>query len=116
MIQVRRAADGHVLLTRVRRCRTISGLAWGFMFRRRLRPGEGRLWALWPGMPVGIHMYWVFCHLGVIWLDAQRRVVAKTVARSWRAYHPSVAASYILEGPPALAEQVQVGEALEWEG
>lgn len=60
-----------------------------------------------------IHMWAVFFPLGVIWLDAGRRVVDMALARPWRMYTPRAAAQFILEAHPSILEEVARGDHLE---
>jgi hypothetical protein len=42
--------------------------------------------------------------------------VHKALAKSWRPYYASPqAARYVLEGPPALLEQIPIGDRLSFE-
>jgi uncharacterized protein len=89
----------------------------GFMFRRRLKPGEALLFVN-PRETIvdaAIHMLFVGMPLGVVWLDGERRVVDTVVAKPWRMhYAPSQPAKYFLEGSPGLLEQVGIGDCVMW--
>ncbi len=114
-VMVRRAAgDGPVL--RARWCASPGARALGLMFRRRLAPDEGLVLVgkRASRRAAAIHMAFVFMPLAVFWLDGQRRVVGKVLARPWRAYHPPQPAQYVLEAGPEHLEAFQVGEVLEF--
>jgi uncharacterized membrane protein (UPF0127 family) len=100
---------------RARWCDTFACKLRGLMFRRRLAPGEGLLLVERSEgrTQTAIHMAMVFFPLGVIWLDADLRVVDKRVALPWRIYAPGVPAQYVLEGEPAVLECVAKGDVLE---
>lgn len=61
-----------------------------------------------------IHMFGVFFSLGVVWIDAGKRVVDLTVAGPLRIYTPNKAAQYVLEGRPEILDEVAVGDVLEF--
>ena len=89
----------------------------GFMFRRKLEPGEALLFVN-PRETIAdaaIHTLFVGMPLGVVWLDGERRVVDTVVAKPWRPhYAPSQPAKYFLEGSPGLLEQVGIGDCVMW--
>jgi hypothetical protein len=94
--------------------------ARGFMFRRKLEPGEALLFVN-PRETIAdaaIHMLFVGMPLGVVWLDSARRVVDTVLAQPWRVhYAPRRPAKYILEGEPGLLEGTVIGtEMLFTEG
>jgi uncharacterized membrane protein (UPF0127 family) len=64
-----------------------------------------------------IHMFFVFFPIAVAWLDADRRVVDKALARPFHPYYASQRpAQYFVESAPALLDRVNVGDRLSWEG
>jgi len=103
-------------LVRARWCVSFLCRLRGLTFRRALDPGEGLLLVdrAEGRLSASIHMWMVFFPIGVIWLDAERRVVDARVALPWRAYIPAAPAQYILEGEPGLIEHVARGERLVW--
>jgi len=57
----------------------------------------------------------VFSPIAVVWLDGERRVVDKALARPFRPYYaPRKPAQYYVEGHPSLLERVRVGDRLEF--
>ena len=63
-----------------------------------------------------IHMFFVFFDIGVIWLDAQQRVVDKKLARPFRPYYAAQApARYFIECHPGALGFVRVGDQLDLE-
>lgn len=114
-LQVYNRTQGGEALLRARWCASFGCRLRGLTFRRNLPPGEGLLLVesreSVPG--AGIHMMAVFMELGVVWLDADFRVVDTVCAQPWRMYLPAAPARYILEGTPALLEHVKMGDQLE---
>jgi uncharacterized membrane protein (UPF0127 family) len=105
------------LARRVRLCDTFGRRLRGLMFRRTLDPDEAYVFVYSrEGVTeTTIHMFFVFYPIAVLWLDARRRVVDQVLARPFRPYYaPHQAAQYVIEGPPALLEWVQVGDELEF--
>ena len=86
--------------------------ARGFMFRRKLEPGEALLFVN-PRETIAdaaIHMLFVGMPLGVVWLDSEGRVVDTVLAQPWRMhYAPQQPAKYVLEGAPGLLKTLVLG-------
>jgi uncharacterized membrane protein (UPF0127 family) len=60
-----------------------------------------------------IHMFFCFFSIGVVWLDAQQRVVDAKLAKPWRPYYaPAKPAQYFIEARPHILEKVTVGDQL----
>jgi len=99
-------------------CRAFGEKARGFMFRRSLKPDEILIFvngeeSKWGS---GIHMFFVFTPIAVIWLNKGKKVVDKTLALPFRpCYFPAYPAQYFLEGPASLLEKVEVGDELDFE-
>ena len=109
--------SGKVLAQRVVRCDTFWKRGLGLMFRGSLDEGEVYLFVEGrEGVAqTTIHMFFVFFPIAVIWLDRQRRVVDKVLARPFRPFYaPRRPAQYYVEGHPSLLESVQEGDELEF--
>jgi len=105
------------LLTRVYCCDTFWRRLRGVMFRRPLADDEGYLFVESRASiaATAIHMFFVSFPIAVIWLDDDRRVVDKVLARPWRPYYaPRRPARYYLEAAPGLLERVTIGDELGW--
>ena len=64
-------------------------------------------------MPKGPGIIFVFYPIAVLWLDADKRVVDKVLARPFRPYYaPRQPAQYFVEGVPGLLEQVRLDDEL----
>ena len=111
-------AQGRVLLSRVKWCASFGAKLRGLMFRRAIEPDEGLVLAEGRSSiaATSIHMFFVPFAIAAIWLDEDCRIVHKVLAKAWRPYYAAPRrARYVLEGPPALLEQVTLGEQLTFE-
>ena len=113
--EVRDEATGDLILGRVRRCSSFLCRLRGLTFRRRL--GENRGLLLVGGREsragAAIHMMFVFFPIGVVWLDAENRVVDTCLARPFQMLRaPKEPAQDVLEGPPGLLQRVRLGQVL----
>lgn len=87
------------------------------MFRASLPEDEVYLFieARESVVQTAIHMFFVFFDIGVVWLDGDKRVVDRALARPFRPYYaPSRPAQYFLEGRPAILERVRPGDLLDF--
>jgi len=110
--------SGECLARRVLRCDTFWKRGRGLMFRRALPEDEVLLFVerRESVAQTTIHMLFVFFPIAVVWLDGDRRVVDKRLARPFRPYYaPRRPAQYYIEGQPSLLERVSIGDQLEFE-
>jgi uncharacterized membrane protein (UPF0127 family) len=87
------------------------------MFRRALAEDEVYLFVERRESlaQTAIHMFFVFFPIAVVWLDRDRRVVDKALARPFRPYYaPQRPAQYFVEGHVSLLERVSLGDQLEF--
>jgi uncharacterized membrane protein (UPF0127 family) len=109
---------GQRLASRVKLCDTYWTKLQGLMFRRTLDADQVLVFCYDRESIVEttIHMFFVFFSIAVVWLDAERRVVDKALAKPFRPYYaPKTAAQYYVEGDPGLLEQIQIGDQLAFE-
>ena len=109
---------GQTLASQVRLCDTFWTKLRGLMFRRALDPDEALVFCYEreSTAETSIHMFFVFFDIAVLWLDAERRVVDKVLAKSFRPYYASrKPAQYFCEGDPRLLERAQIGDQLAFE-
>ena len=109
---------GQTLTARVKMCDTFWRKLQGLMFRRALDPDESLVfcYSRESTAETSIHMFFVFFSIAVVWLDAERRVVDKVLAKPFRPYYaPQKPAQFFVEGDPGLLEQVQIGDQLAFE-
>ncbi len=111
-------SDGTALPLNARRCDTFLCRLRGLTFRSRLAEDEGLLFIeKHEGrLLTAIHMLFVFCDIGVVWINAQGRVVDAKRAKPFRLYYaPREPARCYLEGPPALLDWIEIGETLTFD-
>ena len=109
--------SGEVIARRVVRCDRFLTRGRGLMFRRALAEDEVYLFVerRESVAQTTIHMFFVFFPIAVIWLDRQRQVVDKALARPFRPYYaPKKPAQYFVEGHVSLLERVSAGDQLEF--
>ncbi len=107
---------GETIARDVVRCDTFWKRGRGLMFRRALAQDQVYLFVerRESVAQTAIHMWFVFFPIAVVWLDRDRRVVDKALARPFRPYYaPRGPAQYYVEGHPSLLERVSVGDQLE---
>lgn len=88
------------------------------MFREELELDEGLLLVgkRENKIDAAIHMIGVRKDLAVFWLDNERQIVDRQLARRWRPlYIPERPARYILELHAGRYEDLKVGEVLHFE-
>lgn len=88
------------------------------MFRKDLDP-QGGLLMTQKGESrtnAAIHMFFVGLDLGVLWLDAKKKIVDIKLAKSWQPiYTPVSPAKYILEIHPRRLPEFKIGDQLSFE-
>ena len=115
-VRVRNLSRGGEGILRARWCQSSLCRMRGLMFKRQLPPGEGLILvgAADDRTNAAIHMFGVYFDLGVVWINSLGEVVDCRLARPWRIYAPSAPARYVLEGRPAILEQIVIGDKLEF--
>ena len=108
---------GKRLLARVRHCASFSCRLRGLTWRQSLDEDEGLLLVgkRESRTDAAIHMFFVFFPIAAIWLDRNGQVIDAQLTRPFRPlYIPRAPARDVLEGAPALLEQVQIGDQLRF--
>ena len=118
---IKNLTSGQIIATEVKWCDTFLSKGRGLMFRRAIREDEALVFAESKESVslTSIHMFFVFFPIAVIWLDAEKKVVDKKLARPFRPYYaPRHPAQYFVEGHPNILDKVSIGDYLElqWEG
>jgi uncharacterized membrane protein (UPF0127 family) len=115
---IKNLTSGQIIATEVKWCDTFLSKGRGLMFRRAIQEDEALVFAESKESIslTSIHMFFVFSPIAVIWLDAERKVVDKVLARPFRpCYAPQRPAQYFIEGHPNILDKVQIGDRLELE-
>lgn len=115
---LRNLTTGETIADRVVRCDTFWKRGRGLMFRSM--PAIDEVYLFVEGREsvaqTTIHMFFVFFAIAVVWLDRDKRVVDKVLARPFRPYYaPSGPAQYFVEGHPSVLERVSAGDQLDFE-
>ena len=61
-----------------------------------------------------IHMFFVFTELTVLWVNSEKIVVDKGLAKPFRTYTPNDEAKYVIELPPNAFSKVEIGDYLDF--
>jgi uncharacterized membrane protein (UPF0127 family) len=61
-----------------------------------------------------IHMFFVFTPLTVLWVNSEKIVVDKGLAKPFRTYTPTDDAKYVIELPPSAFNKVKIGDYLDF--
>ncbi len=110
---------GQTIVRRVVRCDTTWRRGRGLMFRPRRTIAGGQAYLFIEDresiIRTAVHMFFVFHPIAVIWLNRDKEVVDKVLARPFRPYYaPRRPAMYYLEGAPVLLDLVRIGDRLEF--
>ena len=110
---------GQTIARQIVPCDTFWKRGRGLMLRGRRTLAEDRVYLFVERREsvaqTAIHMFFVFFPIAVVWLDRDRQVVDKKLARPFRPYYaPRHPAKYYIEGPPSLLERVSVGDRLKF--
>ena len=115
---IKNLTTGQIIATEVKWYDTFLSKGRGLMFRRAIGEGEAFVFAkLRESVSLtSIHMFFVFFPIAVVWLDAEKKVVDKKLARPFHPYYaPQRPAQYYVEGHPNILDKVQIGDRLELE-
>lgn len=119
MTTIKNLTSGETIARQVVRCDTFWKRGRGLMLRSRQAVAGERVYLFVERREgvaqTAIHMFLVFFPIAVVWLDRNKQVVDKTLARPFRPYYaPRHPAQYYVEGHPSLLERVNVGDRLEF--
>jgi uncharacterized membrane protein (UPF0127 family) len=115
---IKNLTSGQIIATEVKWCDTFLSRGQGLMFRRAIGEDEAFVFAKSRESVslTSIHMFFVFFPIAVIWLDAEKKVVDKKLARPFCPYYaPQRPAQYYVEGHFSILDKVQIGDRLELE-
>lgn len=109
-----RTVDG---LLKVKFCDTFLTQLRGLTLRPPISRDEGLLLVGTRDsrLDSSIHMLFVSFDLAVIWINSDKKVVDKIMAKSWRpAYISKEPAKYVLEIHPSRWEDFQIGDMVQF--
>lgn len=112
---IRNATRGLDIASDVTRCNSFLRRGLGLMFRRPLSKDQALIFIERQESLVttAITMFFVFFPVAIIWLNTDKRVVDKALARPWRlVYAPDRPARYYIEAHPSALEKVEIGDLL----
>ncbi len=115
---IKNLTTDQIIATQVKWCDTFLSRGRGLMFRRAIGEDEAFVFVESKESTAltSIHMFFVFFPIAVIWLDTERKVVDKVLARPFRPYYaPQHPAQYFVEGHPNILDKVRIGDQLELE-
>lgn len=107
-----------IVLPRVRLCDTFWSRFRGLQWVRHLPEDEGLLFVTGSESRsnTSIHMFFMFFSIGVVWMNAQGKVVDTCLAKPWRpAYAPKAPAQYFVEANPSILNRVKIGDVLRFD-
>jgi len=116
-VQVTNSSRPIAAPAKVEFCDTFLCRLRGLMFRPRLNPDDGLLLVEKRDsrLDASIHMFFVSFDLAVIWINSDRVVVDKVLAKSWKpAYFPKAEATYTLEIHPNHWADYEIGDKVEF--
>lgn len=96
-------------------CNSFLSRGLGLMFRRPLKENQAYVFVERRESLTAttITMFFVFFPIAIIWLNDDKRVVTKTLARPWRLiYAPDSPARYYIEAHPSALNKIKVGDRL----
>ena len=116
MEMIKNLTTGQIVARDLVLCDTFWKRGRGLTFRRPLAKDEVYLFVERSESvsKTAIHMFFVFFSIAVVWLDRDKRVVDKVLARPFRPFYASHSpAQYYIEGHPELLDLVSVGDQIE---
>lgn len=116
-VSVSNKANGETILPRARWCSSFLCRLRGLTFRRRIAATDSLVLVERTDSKsaTSIHMFFVFFSIAAIWIDSNGQIVDKHVARPFRPiYVPDKPARYVLETPPELFGQFNIGDQIEF--
>jgi uncharacterized membrane protein (UPF0127 family) len=112
---LRNITRDHDITSDVTYCNSFLRRGLGLMFRRSLRKDEALIFRERTESlaATAITMLFVSFPIAVIWLNSDKRVVDKVLARPWRLiYAPCRPACYYIEAHTSVLDKVEVGDKL----
>ncbi len=110
---LRRKADGKKICSKVRHCSTPSQKALGLMFSKKIED-EGMIFHFTRPVKAGLHMFFVFFAIDVLFLDKEKKIVEiKENFLPFTVYNPRNKTSYVIEIPSGCVKKNKLKEGQE---
>ncbi len=112
---IRNVTRGIDIASEITYCRSFITRGLGLMFRRPLAKDRAFIFVERREnlATTAITMLFVFFPVAVIWLNDDKRVVDKVLARPWRLFYgPDRPARYYIEAHPCTLDSVHLGDML----
>nr|AGF93085.1 protein containing DUF192 [uncultured organism] len=107
---------GEVLADKIETADSFWSRFRGLMFRRDFAEGEGILFELSEPREFGVHTFFLFFSIDLVYLDGDLEILeTKEKLSPWSTYTPETPASYLLEIPAGTIEKkdITTGDKLE---
>ena len=104
------------IVNKIRICRSAFSKSKGLMFSKKIYD-EGLVFVFKNEVKIGLHMYFVFFPIDVLFLDKEKKVVEiKENFRPFTVYHPNKKSKYIIELPDGAVKssQTKIGDIIEF--
>lgn len=115
---IRNEQTGVMILRQAEWRRHFWGHFTGLMLYRQLPDDAGLLFDYGHDsvLATSIHMLFMNFAIATIWINDQRQVVDKVLAKPWRlSYVPHRPARYFIEARPLLLDAVAIGDTLRFD-
>ncbi|MEK6812923.1 MAG: DUF192 domain-containing protein [Nanoarchaeota archaeon] len=90
---------------------------WGLRFRTNIPHHTAWIFDLKRSTRIGagIDMFFVFMEIGVLWLDADKKVIDAALAKPFQMYWPKEKARYVVELHPEHLSSYQQGSRFSFD-
>lgn len=103
---------------RAKNCKDFFCQLRGLSFRRSMPEDEGILLvqSRESKLDAAIHMFFMWMDITVVWLNKEKQVVDKRIAKRWHPiYVPQAPAMYVLELAPIWQDHFSIGDQIEFD-
>ena len=103
------------VVANVKYCDTFSSKLFGLMFTKNLAEDSGVLFVAngESKISTSVHMFFMNYNLTVLWLDKNKVIVDKVLAKKWFPFYiPKKPAKYVLELYPSRFSSYEIGDEL----
>ncbi|MBT3464804.1 DUF192 domain-containing protein [archaeon] len=104
------------IVSKIKFCKSILSKSKGLMFSKKILD-EGLVFIFKGNVKIGLHMFFVFFPIDVLFLDKDKKVVEiKQNFNPWTTYHPKIKSKYIIELPNNAIKKskTKIGDVIEF--